>query len=80
MAPIARLFWVMAPSRLAMRPGGYLYVATDNGKVMMVNVNKAPQFQLSTVPPPTPEPLRTVPPAAPLNPAAPTVVAARKVT
>ena len=70
---------VTSPSRLAMRPGGFLYVSTDNG-VTAVNVNKAPQFQLSTVPPPTPEPLRTVPPASPLRPAAPTVVVARKVT
>jgi sugar lactone lactonase YvrE len=66
-----------SPSRLAMRPGGWLYVANDR-EVTAVNVNKAP-LQLATVPSPTPEPLRTVPPATPIRPT-PAVVVARKVT
>jgi hypothetical protein len=68
-----------SPSRLAMRPGGWLYVANDIGEVTAVNVNKEPPFQLATVPPPTPQPLRTVPPTIPLQ-TTPAVVVARKVT
>jgi GT2 family glycosyltransferase/DNA-binding beta-propeller fold protein YncE len=67
-----------SPSRLAMRPGGWLYVANDRD-VTAVNVNKVP-FQLATVPPPAPEPLRTAPPVIPLQAAPPPVVVARKVT
>jgi hypothetical protein len=58
-----------APSRLAMRPGGWLYVANDSGAVTAVNVTKKP-FQLAIVPGPDPQPLRPAPP----------VVVARKVT
>jgi len=67
-----------SPSRLAMRPGGWLYVANDIGEVTAVNVNKVPPFQLATVPPAA-QPLRTAPPAIPLR-TTPAVVAARKVT
>jgi GT2 family glycosyltransferase len=55
-----------SPSRLAMRPGGWLYVANDNGAVTAVNVNKG-SYQMANVPPA--EPLRSAP-----------VVVARKVT
>jgi len=67
-----------APSRLAMRPGGWLYVSNDIGEVTAVNVNRVPPFQLATVPPAA-QPLRTVPPTIPLS-TKPAVVAARKVT
>jgi len=67
-----------SPSRLAMRPGGWLYVANDTGTVTAVNVNKTPPL-LATVPSPTPEPLRTTP-AAPLRSTPAAVVAARKAT
>jgi sugar lactone lactonase YvrE len=51
-----------APSRLAMRPGGWLYVANDTGLVIAVNVNKAP-FELAKVR--TPEPPHPVTPVLP---------------
>jgi cellulose synthase/poly-beta-1,6-N-acetylglucosamine synthase-like glycosyltransferase/sugar lactone lactonase YvrE len=55
-----------SPSRLAMRPGGWLYVANDSGAVTAVNVSKWP-LQVATVP--MPEPRRPAP-----------VTVARKVT
>jgi sugar lactone lactonase YvrE len=70
---VAGLDRFTSPSRLAMRPGGWLYVANDAGAVTAVNVNKPP-FQLAIVPRaeplrPSPEPLRAAP-----------AVVARKVT
>jgi sugar lactone lactonase YvrE len=51
-----------APLRLAMRPGGWLYVASDTGTVIAVNVNKAP-LQMATVrAPEPPRPVKTVAP------------------
>jgi GT2 family glycosyltransferase/DNA-binding beta-propeller fold protein YncE len=38
------------PARLAMRPGNWLYAASDSGEVRAVNVGKNP-VQLATVPP-----------------------------
>jgi GT2 family glycosyltransferase len=38
-----------APSRLAYRVGGWLYVASDSGAVTAVNVNKGRPYQLATV-------------------------------
>jgi sugar lactone lactonase YvrE len=55
-----------APSRLAMRPGGWLYVANDTGAVKAVNVNRGP-FQLAKAP------------ANPVRPTAPVLATARKV-
>ncbi len=61
-------------------PGGWLYVANDNGEVTAVNVNKAP-LQLATVPTPTDRRRNR---SARCRPqalhAAPAVVVARKVT
>ena len=37
------------PSRLAYRPGGWLYVASDTGAVTAVNVNRGRPYQLATV-------------------------------
>jgi sugar lactone lactonase YvrE len=65
-----------APSRLAMRPGGWLYVANDSGTVTAVNVSK-PSRLLATVPSPAAEPLRRAP-SATLLPSTPAVVVARK--
>jgi sugar lactone lactonase YvrE len=67
-ATVGGLEQFSAPSRLAMRPGGWLYVANDSGAVTAVNVNRKP-FQLAIVP--RPEPLRQ---------AAPLASVARKVT
>jgi hypothetical protein len=53
-----------APSRLAMRPGGWLYVANDLGTVTAVNVNKGP-LQVAAVRPPPPQPLRIAAPIVP---------------
>jgi sugar lactone lactonase YvrE len=67
-----------SPSRLAMRPGGWLYVANDSG-VTAINVSK-PSNRLATVPSPEPDPLRTVEPVAPLRTTPQVVVASRKAT
>lgn len=37
-----------APSRLAYRPGGWLYIANDRGEVTTVNVNKSP-YEVATL-------------------------------
>jgi hypothetical protein len=76
---VAGLEKFASPSRLAMRPGGWLYVANDSGAVTAVNVNNKAPYQLATVPAPTPEPLRAAPPVIPLR-TTPPVVVARKAT
>jgi sugar lactone lactonase YvrE len=45
---------IRMPSRLAYRPGGWLYVASDTGTVSAVNVNKGRPFELAITAPPRP--------------------------
>jgi hypothetical protein len=39
----------IAPTRLAYRAGGWLYVASESGAVTAVNVVKGQPFQLATI-------------------------------